>query len=62
METKKIDEIIGVYKVRRSGNATVIAMPQVQKGDRYVLVRYPGGIFAYYPLQAYTDTEPEPEG
>lgn len=48
------DEIIGVYKVRLSGNATVIAMPQAQKGDRYVLVRYPGGIYAYYPLQAYT--------
>lgn len=59
MKTEAGEEIIGVYKVRRSGNATVIAMPQAQKGDRYVLVRYPGGIFGYYPLQAYTDAEPE---
>jgi len=52
MKTTK-DEIVGVYKVRVSGSATVIAMPLAKKGDRYVLVWYPGGIYAYYPLQKY---------
>jgi len=53
----KKDEIVGVYKVRVSGTATVLAAPGTVKGDRYVLVRYPGGILAYYPLKNYTDED-----